>query len=392
MRNLKYTMLHFGGRYILLFTAIAALTLSACKKDDKDEQGGNSSSNLSVDSITGTHEIYVALSFDSIYSSGHSHSYAAYYHNGLKLLPQTTNSDAYANSIFVEDTNVYVGGSDGTSAVYWKNGEENVLPQGTSVSSIYVRNGVVYACGYEATSTGNSARCWVGDENVKELDGTIAEGITVDRNGTVYVTGYYENQANELEYLRYWVSNSDGGMSRFQIDPTSDSQDACEGRAICLDYSHFKDNRPFICIGGTEYNRGGYINQQWVERKPSQLAKASGNLVYGAYAYGGVLYTCGNDAKKASYWMGTINSDGSCNDIKAIGLTAGSYEAKATSIMVRNGNVYTTGYEVPGTGQSINNLKLWKDGVEQDNFFKNMGTLNATPNGLFVTIVPTSTK
>jgi hypothetical protein len=60
--------------------------------------------------------------------------------------------------------------------------------------------------------------------------------------------------------------------------------------------------------------------------------------------------------------------------------------------MVRNGNVYTTGYEVPGTGQSINNLKLWKDGVEQDNFFKNMGTLNATPNGLFVTIVPTSTK
>jgi alpha-tubulin suppressor-like RCC1 family protein len=189
MRNLKYTMLHFGGRYILLFTAIAALTLSACKKDDKDEQSGGTS-NLAIDSITGTHEIYVALSFDSIYSSGHSHSYAAYYHNGLKLLPQTTNSDAYANSIFVEDTNVYVGGSDGTSAVYWKNGEENVLPQGTSVSSIYVRNGVVYACGYEATSTGNSARCWVGDENVKELDGTIAEGITVDRNGTVYVTGY----------------------------------------------------------------------------------------------------------------------------------------------------------------------------------------------------------
>jgi hypothetical protein len=76
MRNLKYTMLRFGGRYILLFTAIAALTLSACKKEDKDEQSGGTS-NLSVDSITGTHEIYVALSFDSIYSSGHSRSYAA---------------------------------------------------------------------------------------------------------------------------------------------------------------------------------------------------------------------------------------------------------------------------------------------------------------------------
>ena len=90
--------------------------------------------------------------------------------------------------------------------------------------------------------------------------------------------------------------------------------------------------------------------------------------------------------------MGTINSDGSCSDIKAIGPTDGSYEAKATSLMVRNGNDYVTGYVTPASGQSINNLKLWKDGVEQDNFFKNMGTLNATPNGLFVTIVPTSTK
>ncbi len=390
MRNLKYTMLRFGGRYILLFTAIAALTLSACKKEDKDEQSGGTS-NLSVDSITGTHEIYVALSFDSIYSSGHSRSYAAYYHNGLKLLPQTSSNDAYANSIFVEDTNVYVGGSDGTSAVYWKNGEENFLPEGNSVSSIYVRNGVVYACGYEATENGNEARCWIGDK-VKELDGSLAESITVDKSGNVYVTGFYENRTTALEYLRYWLSNSEGEMVRYQIEPTNDVQDACEGRAICLDYAHIKDGKPIICIGGTEYNRSGYINQQWTDRKATKLATAYGNLVYGVYAYGGMLYTCGNDGKKACYWKSTIDASGNCSDVSAIGLTAGSYEAKATSIMVRNGNVYATGYEVPGTGQSINNLKLWKDGVEQDNFFKNMGTLNATPNGLFVTIVPTSTK
>jgi hypothetical protein len=145
------------------------------------------------------------------------------------------------------------------------------------------------------------------------------------------------------------------------------------------------ETAPLICIGGTEYNRSGYINQQWTERKATKLAKAYGNLVYGVYAYGGMLYTCGNDGKKACYWKSTIRLQRQLfNDvIKAIGLTDGSYEAKATSIMVRNGNVYATGYEVPpGTGQSINNLKLWKDGVEQDNFFKNMGTLNATPNGL----------
>ena len=93
------------------------------QKEDKDEQSGGTS-NLSVDSITGTHEIYVALSFDSIYSSGHSRSYPAYYHNGLKLLPQTSSNDAYANSIFVEDTNVYVGGEDGTSPFIGKTGKK----------------------------------------------------------------------------------------------------------------------------------------------------------------------------------------------------------------------------------------------------------------------------
>ena len=391
MRNLKYTMLRFGGRYILLFTAIAALTLSACKKEDKDEQSGGTS-NLSVDSITGTHEIYVALSFDSIYSSGHSHSYPAYYHNGLKLLPQTTNADAYANSIFVEDTNVYVGGEDYYSAVYWKNGEEIFLPQGTVVSCITARNGTIYACGYYASLTGDIATCWIGDKRYVLEDGTRASSITVDRNGKVYVSGYYEAPHSDHRYLCYWMTNSSNELQCYHINPI-DTANSCEGSCIALDYSHSRDgNRPYFCIGGWEYSAKGNINQQWIERTAYQMAVGSGNYILGGYAYDGRFYTCGNDGTKACYWSTSIGTNGVASDYQAKNLTAGKKQAYATSIMVRNGNVYATGYEVPGTGQSINNLKLWKDGVEQDNFFKNMGTLNATPNGLFVTIVPTSTK
>ena len=95
------------------------------------------------------------------------------------------------------------------------------------------------------------ARCWIGDK-VKRTGWISGRSITVDKSGNVYVTGFYENRTTTLEYLRYWLTNSEGEMVRYNvIEPTNDVQDACEGRAICLDYTHIKGWQPIICIGGT---------------------------------------------------------------------------------------------------------------------------------------------
>lgn len=71
---------------------------------------------------------------------------------------------AEASSVYVQGTDVYIGGQDSTYAVVWKNGVVNKLSNGVSpafVSSVFVTDaGDVFAAGYEIIGSKSYGRVW----------------------------------------------------------------------------------------------------------------------------------------------------------------------------------------------------------------------------------------
>ncbi len=377
--------------FLALFSAAGILlSFSQCSKDDSSESSDDNTTYPHVESETQTctHQVYIALSFDSL--SNTSMSYAAYYHNGLHILPTQTAGSAYANSICVVDSDVYVGGSDNLQACYWKNDKEYILPNGTSVSSIVVKGGHVYAVGYDATSTGDVARAWV-DGTVLTLDGARANALAVDDSCRLYATGYEDDRTNDIQNLRFWTGTKAEGMDYYRISVSSTSNSSC-GYAASLDYKHFdSDNHPFFCIGGVEYTTKGQINYQWVNRRATTLATASGNLISGNYSFNGRLYSCGNDGKVAKYWVTTIDANGNGNDLGSSSLSDGSYTSTANSIFVREGVVYVVGYEINSSGVYV--PRFWNNGVSKS-VYNGLQSIyvNVIPSSVYVTLTPTTTS
>jgi hypothetical protein len=88
---------------------------------------------------------------------------------------------------------VYVAGSDGGQATYWKNGTPVTLPGGTQANGIFVDGTDVYVCGYgsDPVTFNSVAMYWKNGVQTILSDGTnlvIATGITVS-GGDVYVSG-----------------------------------------------------------------------------------------------------------------------------------------------------------------------------------------------------------
>lgn len=137
------TMKKNASVFNLLLTTVVFLLLSACKKSLTDSQ---------TDSLPGTSN------------------------RNSTLTPLGTTPD------------VYVAGSDGGKAVYWKNGTEVVLPGGLMATGIVAIGTNVYVCGY---GSGPVAQYWLNGVLTNLSDGTnpvMASGIAV--SGTdVYIAG-----------------------------------------------------------------------------------------------------------------------------------------------------------------------------------------------------------
>ena len=347
-------------KFIQIFGLFAATCLlitssifSGCSKSDDDEK---ESDKKTVIDTTGTKiSYYVALTYKDALT-GVTH--AAYYHDSLVTLEVQSDGNAYANALFVDNGDVYVAGSDNNNAVYWKNGAIHYLPEGTSASGIYVANGNVYVCGFENATTGQQARYWVNDTPAYSLtNGSRAEGIVVDNTGHIYIVGYC-SESSGIETLYYWVG-TEGSMPSWKLAADA-TENACEGRAITLDYTHYDSNGlPFVCIASLEYARTGYMCKQWVNRRCTKLDQTSGNDLNDIVAVDGKLYSCGKIAKQAYYWVSTIASTGACKDVQAISLTDGSELTYATAISVLEDHVYVCGYRYTDRLPYI-----WKDGKQ----------------------------
>ncbi|MDR2759973.1 MAG: hypothetical protein LBB78_11405, partial [Spirochaetaceae bacterium] len=107
---------------------------------------------------------------------------------------------AFASSIFVSGSDVYVAGAAGGKAVYWKNGRKIALTDGTYEAyaySIFVSGSDVYVAGYEndgdQSKYGRNGRTkyWKNGREVILTDGTYeAYAFSIFVSGSdVYVAG-----------------------------------------------------------------------------------------------------------------------------------------------------------------------------------------------------------
>jgi len=137
------------------------------------------------------------------------YSIATLWKNGVvQNLTDGIRSNAYANSVFVSGSDVYVAGSIGSIAVLWKNGIAQNLTDGTrsaSANSVFVSGNDVYVLGREVVNP------YWGYDIVTLWKNGVVQNLTdgnfraFDRSffvsgNDVYITGYAEEIGSSRNY------------------------------------------------------------------------------------------------------------------------------------------------------------------------------------------------
>ena len=90
--------------------------------------------------------------------------------NGVEMVIGSPYRFTIATSVFVSNNDVYVGGSQTDSlgvkpqATIWKNGvvhfTDTATVYGSSISSVFVKDSVIYAVGQDSNTAGDRAKLW----------------------------------------------------------------------------------------------------------------------------------------------------------------------------------------------------------------------------------------
>jgi len=167
---------------------------------------------------------FIAVSGNDVYVAGQvagsNHDIAVYWKNGVEIDLTDGSNEAGANSIFVQGTDVYVAGQDGAAAMYWKNGMPVVLDANATVSNIVVLGADVYVAGwkYKTTQIDSThsvvypvALYWKNETEVELSDGTVtayANAIFLS-GGEVYVAGATSSATYATDLIpTYWKNGA----------------------------------------------------------------------------------------------------------------------------------------------------------------------------------------
>lgn len=267
---------------------------------------------------------------------------------------------AFAKSIFVNETGVYVAGEEhNVSAVYvakyWKNGQAIVLSNGTKhafAAGIAVSGSNVYVCGSQETGGQRQAKYWVNTTEHNLTDGTkhaVANSIFVSGN-EVYVAG---NMNEPMEKARYWKNGIE-----VILPQTS-------GTVRSVANSIYVDGIDVYVAGYQQFdagNGGKYIATLWKNGtifllgNPANNSYATGVTVKNNNVYV-AAYENVQGVNVASVWK---------NNTLLETLSNGSIDEQTSSIFVTpQEEVYVAGYS--GNVNSGIQAKYWKNGSSRTN-------------------------
>jgi hypothetical protein len=369
----------------VLFFSSLFLGFVSCGEDDGSVKNGKNGEGDDYDTTVvdySKHDIYVSLYYKDL-NKENGNYIAAYWHKDSIKVLSDPEYDAYAYSVFVDGDDVYVGGVSNNAAVYWKNGEEIPLPQGTAVSSIYVRNGRVYACGHYGSLLGDIPMCWVDGSPIELSGGKRANSIFVDEDDNIYIAGFGLTQDYE-DIIYYWQGKeSNISKNAFMIGRTKvnnrNNPTSANGISATSDGSSF-----IVCGVETDNSARKFIAKQWINRRGHSLTLGeNGTEARAAFVENGVFYVAGKEARKACYWKSTLKEDKmTVKDAVINPLSDGKVDTHASSIFVKDGVVYVVGYEA---GDVKNKPLLWREKQKINFINSDAMNLDITTSGIYVT-------
>ena len=231
---------------------------------------------------------------------------AKYWVDGQEIVLSNGTNDAYANSICVNGSDVFVAGTDAVP-VYWQNNTETKLP-------------------------------------IKSTFGA-ANSLCISGNH-VYIAG------NDSSKVVYWKD----GAETF-LDTTTNSGGF--GTSVCISGND-------VYIAGTSgYNAAYWKNGNIVNltgyNVPTQHERVTGISVLNGNAYVvGYIFYAADPFPLMNYWANGVATDlNTGNDLSSPHNNYG----EVSSIFVSGKDVYIAGMDET-TNQMINNAVYWKNGVE----------------------------
>ncbi|WP_157986517.1 hypothetical protein [Chitinophaga alhagiae] len=270
-----------------------------------------------------TPDVYVAVQLQG------NPNRALYWKNSDIAYLSASGRHAFAKSVFVNETGVYIAGEEHNAsgvyvAKYWKDGQAVNLSDGTKhafASGIVIAGNNVYVSGSQETTGQRQAKYWVNGAAHHLTDGAryaTASAIFVSGND-VYVSG---NMNEPMERARYWKNGSEVILSQ----------------------------------------TGGTI------RSVANSISVSGNDVYVA---GYQQF----DAASGGKYIATVWKNGA-----ATLLGPSTNNSYATGVAVKNGHVYVAAYE---NVQGINVARIWKNNTILTTLSN--GSIDEQTSSLFVT-------
>jgi hypothetical protein len=251
----------------------------------------------------------------------------------------TNLSNGHALSVFVSGSDVYCAIENYGTASLWKNGNITNLPFGTFfafANSVFVSGTDVFVVGQASNnSTANTAKIWKNGVITSLTNGTynaIARSIYV--SGTdVFVTGEEENPSG-IRVAKLWKNGVTTNLTNGIYNAFAKSV-----------YVFGND----VYVAGEETNSSGNnVAKVWKNGVPTILTSGalSGNA-NSVFVSGNDVYVAGEDENFAVIWKNGIVSRLSPN-------------ANANSIFVSGNDIYVAGYQ---TISSKLTAVIWKNGI-----------------------------
>lgn len=316
-------------------------------------------------------ELTITTLFPDVFIAGLGYispSVATVWKNGIANPLTTGTNSSKANSIFIKDNDIYVGGSisttTGGNAAIWKNGVMTLLPLGdgvntfgvpaiVGVNAVTVSGTDIYAAGNGSfiNSVGQStpiARYWKNGNAVNIVTpNTLSNLYGIAVNGTdVYLVGsIYSGGISGGFSATVWKN----GIPTTLILGSSNVNASANGIFI-------NGNDIYICgneqIGSLNYPR------LWKNNIPVNLTTP---LIYGRAGgltvYNDTVYVVGTSAAIAgTNDMATVWKNGIASYLPKVAPNSNSY---AKDIKIIGGDIFISGNEV-GTG-----AMFWKNGIGQ---------------------------